>query len=235
MPERKPRSSAVALTALLPNPFGVGKSFAESSLERDLLRIVKSRRDVISSEVQPLTIPWTDSLGKTHSYTPDLRLVYKPGSRDDPGDKWGRPLRRASHIEVFEVKYYNTLKREIAVFRPAFQAARIVLAAQGVRFTVLTERTIRTLALDHAHFFNGYKHRQADPSIEQEVVSVLSLYEETTAAAVTERISSDPWRQAEVLAVIWILVARGTVEIEHSVSPSRNSKVWLVDLQENIA
>jgi hypothetical protein len=229
MPVRKPRSSAVAVTGYVPSAFEIGKSFAESSLERDLLRVMKARRDVISTEVQPLKIEWVDASGQSRSYTPDLRVVYTQDFRDDPGQKYGRPFRRTDKAEVFEVKYWAKLRKDIDKFRPGFQVARAELASRGERFTVLTERTIRTLALDHSHFFNQFRRRYLDPQLELEIVTFLADCDEVSVCTVTEHLTTDPQRQLDVFAAVWILVARGQVDVDHSVPPHRQSLVWLAE------
>jgi hypothetical protein len=230
MPLRKPRSSAVALTGFVTSPFEIGKSFSESSLERDLLRIMKTRCDVISTEVQPIKIEWVDASGQPRSYIPDLRVVYKQDFHDDPGRKYGRPFRRSDQAEVFEVKYFAKLRKYIDKFRPAFQAARAELASRGERFTVLTERTIRTLALDHSHFFNQYRRRHLDSNLEHEIITLLAdCDEEVAVGAVIERLSTDSQKQLELFAAVWILVARGQIEVDHSVRPHRQSLIWLAE------
>ncbi len=231
MPARKGKTSGVAVTGVVPSELSVGRSYAESSLERDVLRLMRSRSDVLSFEVQPVdsVVQWFDTQGKAHIYTPDLRVVFKNGYWEPKDSKLSRPIRRAERIEVYEVKYWVTLRKQIAEFRPKFLAAKEILAKRGERFTVITEKTIRLVALHHEHFFFGYRSRPLNQDMVSEINGYLNNHGEVSVDELLSGLTSEPKYQLELMAQIWVMVAKNKLDIDHSKSPSRRSLVWIPD------
>jgi TnsA endonuclease N terminal len=233
VPSRKRRMSAVAVTAVIPTELAVGECFAESSLERDLYRILRSRRDIERFEVQPAdaVIEWVDETGKLHKYTPDVRVVYKPESWDDPGKMYGKPFRRTHKTEVIEVKYRSDLQKNLLKFLPKFRAAKRIFQERGERFTVLTEHTIRSHAMEYAKFLERYKQRHLDQTMQSEIFDKLVTANEISIDLLITSITTDPDRQLELLAAVWIMVANGILDVNRFLPPSRNSFVWLSDVE----
>lgn len=224
---RSPKSST-SLTALVGTEKAIARPYAESSLERDMLRLLRAREDVVFLLTQPFEIPWWDEDGTPHTYTPDIQVQYKPDFWLEPAAAGLCPLRRTNHVEVFEIKYRGQLRRNIIEFRPKFHAARAYCAERGWRFSVVTERTIRSLALDHARFFFALRDRELNLADAQLIQSALKDKGEVVVDSLLRDLTNDEWRQTELLAVVWIMVLRGTLEVDPSIPPSAESRVWLV-------
>lgn len=107
----------------------------ESTLERDFL--VHADADTSVSEVisQPFTLRFKDTEGRQRRYTPD----YLIRDQREPLGGW-----------VIEIKYHADLVENCKQLLPGFIAARIYAAQQNMRFTVLTEKHIRSVGFTQA-------------------------------------------------------------------------------------
>lgn len=101
----------------------------ESTLERDFL--IRADADTSVTEIisQPFTLRFTDANGQQRRYTPDYLV------RDErpPAGGW-----------IIEIKYRADLVENCHRLLPGFVAARIYAVQHGMRFTVLTEKHIRS-------------------------------------------------------------------------------------------
>ena len=104
----------------------------ESSLERDLMEILRFDPHVERFTPQPLTIEYLDRDGRTRNYTPDGLIHFKAdsGSHQVP--------------VLFEVKHREDFRKDWKILLPKFRAAKAYCLVQGWRFEVFTEREIRT-------------------------------------------------------------------------------------------
>lgn len=90
--------------------------------------------------IQPVTLRYRSSKGKTVPYTPDIHARFFPGSSDLFGHE----------NCIVEVKYQEDLDVNGAEYEERFEVARQWADERGMKFLVLTETEIRTPLLDNA-------------------------------------------------------------------------------------
>ncbi|WP_018936980.1 heteromeric transposase endonuclease subunit TnsA [Thioalkalivibrio sp. ALJ24] len=210
MPARKIPKNYRNLTGLIASQKGGGAPAFESSLERDLLILLDFDREVESIEEQPLTLEYTDPLGATRTYTPDFFVRYV----DDR-----RPL-------LCEVKYRKDLFRDWSLLKPRLKAARRYATEQGWEFRILTENEIRTPYLENARFLREYRDLPVTLDQRVAVMPLLNDMRETTPAELTQAIFRSPWNRAEILPVVWHLMALGRIEADLTRPLSMSSRIW---------
>lgn len=189
-------------------------AFFESSLERDLYELLRYRRTVTGEvdrfEEQPLTLEYLDEHGKLRRYTPDTLVVFRDPDRAP---------------ELVEVKYWAQLLKNRRKMARAYRAARQLCVERGWVFRVMTEYTIRTPLLKHARFFPGYQDRQHDPRLLGLVLNAMQDTPSTTVRQLLDRLTSKNASRADLLSVIWTLVARRFLLIEDHLPPSPASVI----------
>lgn len=145
MPIRKIGPTSVSVTGTVQSHFASSPLDYESSLERDFLILIDFHGGSIEIMTQPLTIEYEHE-GRKHHYTPDV-LVTVHNSTPLPCTKHQRCL--------FEVKYRKDLRKKWVELKPKFRAAKTWAASQeDMGFQVVTEREIRTPALDNVMLLN---------------------------------------------------------------------------------
>ncbi len=176
----------------------------ESTLERDLLTLLEFDSQVLGYEEQPVTIGYTAPDGSSRSYTPDVLVAYR-GSlvRRDP-----------KRIELVEVKYRTDLFADWPRLKPKLRAGRAYSRERGWRFRILTEHEIRTPYLQNARFLLGYRALAVDRCDVETVTNALRRRPEVRIDQLLESISTDRWRRAELIPVLWHLVAAGALETD---------------------
>ncbi|MGV6393349.1 Tn7 transposase TnsA N-terminal domain-containing protein [Pseudomonas caspiana] len=111
----------------------------ESTLERDLMELVRFDRRVSSFLPQPVKIEYKGDAGEDRSYTPDGLITFQESASSPP------PI-------LYEVKYRANFREQWRNLLPKFRAAKSYCAQRGWRFEVYTEREIRTPYLDNVKF-----------------------------------------------------------------------------------
>ncbi|WP_164467258.1 TnsA endonuclease N-terminal domain-containing protein [Caulobacter flavus] len=120
-----------SITGSLPTRFPVRQLHYESKLERDFLILLEIEPGLETIATQPVTLDLVIE-GRRRRYTPDVMATW-----------WEDALLPYGRAQVvFEVKPYSILKRDYADLAPKYHAARQHLAAQGIGFRVVTDRTI---------------------------------------------------------------------------------------------
>lgn len=224
MSVRKIRPNARSLTGVLPSLRRGVRLYFESKLERDALYIARMRQDVEDISTQPLQIPWTDAAGKRRTYTPDIRIDYKP-SIHRPFDEGELPFRRAKTTEIIEIKYYDELVEDIFELLPKLVAARAYCQARSWRFTVLTDRTIYSLDPDQARFLFDFMRYPIDRVMEDKIKDSLIDMKAEFVCKVIDSLAKSPEEREDYLAEIWKLAARRAIFIENRGIPDHNSIV----------
>ena len=169
----------------------------ESSLERDLMELVRDDPDFVSYHPQPVRIDYVGATGEAKSYTPDALIVWKSGRR---------PL-------LVEVKHRGDccgIWRELI---QKFRAARAHARECGWDFAVLTEDRIRGPRLENVRFLHAYVRVLGSPAVEQ---AILLAIEEghVTPKAVLEHLHSKGHEKASTLPSLWHLIATHAVQID---------------------
>lgn len=178
----------------------------ESSLERDFLLLLDFDPKVARYEEQPVRIEYADATGHRCTYTPDVLVYYHDGPAASADT---RPL-------LCEVKYRDDLFAKWKEYKPKFRAGRAHAREQGWRFQIVTEREVRTPYLDNAKFLRPYRSIEADENDMRLLLDTLRGMGEANPESVIAVIHQDRMRRAELLTVLWRLLADGQITADLS-------------------
>ena len=171
----------------------------ESTLERDLMEILRFDPDVEQFTPQPLTIDYLDREGHKHSYTPDGLIKFKASTS---------PF----HLPIlFEVKYREDFRKDWKALLPKFRAAKSYCMTQTWRFEVFTEREIRTPYLKNVKFLWQYLERIPEPAMMARALEVLNDLDQADPDLLLCALCNDTTNRARFIPVIWHLIAIGAI------------------------
>lgn len=189
-----------------------GSAQFESTLERDFISLLEFLPEVKSIDMQPVKIEWFDADGCRRSYTPDVFVEFIESDGKRP---W-----------LCEVKYRSELLEKWGEFRPKFKASIRFAKAQGWRFKIVTEREVRTPHLVNARFLTGYRRVNPDAGIMQDIVGCLKKMHETTPRDLIEAMRTDSTGQAQMIGVLWHLVATFRIGADLQKPLTMKSRIW---------
>lgn len=213
-PVRKIPKNYRNVTGIAAHEKANGSAMYESSLERDYLTILEFCPEVDKYTVQPITLEWQDSNNKSRSYTPDTFVLFKKNV--DQGDKpW-----------LCEVKYRSDLAENWHELRPKFKAAIRFANAQGWRFKIMTEVEIQTTYMTNARFLLRYRNSIPGAGIMALLDEQLKKFKESTPSILVKAVFQDEWRQAQLIAVLWYLVATFQIGINLHQPITMDSQIW---------
>jgi TnsA endonuclease N terminal/TnsA endonuclease C terminal len=216
LPVRKVHHGNRNITGLVVNTEAqIGDAF-ESTLERDLMLICRFDIHVLKVEPQPVSIPFLDETGQTHSYTPDLLVHYRKDFN----------AAREMKSELIEVKYSDDLKKHAEEYAPKFAAAKAFALERGWVFKVLTELEIRTPYLENARFLFPYHKVPAVDEVRVKLLSQLRELRKTTPDALVSSIYRDSMNQARLLPMLWQLIADYQIGTDLTLKLTMNSEIW---------
>ncbi len=185
----------------------------ESTLERDLMEILRFDRGVESYVPQPVTIDYVATGGKVYPYTPDGLIRFSPELHEPP--------------VLVEVKYREDFRKDWKTLMLKFRAAKQFSLMQGWRFEVLTEREIRTPYLENARFLYQYLERIPVESVKVQMLQVLGDLNEADPALLLCALKADADERARLIPVLWHLVATGTIGCDLDAPLTMKSLIWL--------
>ncbi len=217
MPVRVVPKNYRSLTGLVPNSRTQSMTAFESSLERDFLLLLDFDPDVKCFEEQPVKIIYDDANGRRRTYTPDVLVRYR---NDSPQAKHTKPL-------LCEVKYRDDLRQHWAEYRPKFRAAGRYARQQGWRFRLVTERHVRTPYLENVKFLRPYRTLPVNDSYRTQLLSTLATLEATDPASLLAAVFEDRWQQAQLLPMLWQLVATRQIGADLEQPLTMQSGLWL--------
>lgn len=190
----------------------------ESALERDLMYLLRFDINVDKFIAQPLAIHYKDVDGKQHKYTPDILIHHR------------KDIFPAKTLPIIlgEVKYRDDLRQNFKEYRPKFKAAIHYAKEQGWKFRILTEREIRTPYLKNAKFLLPYKRLEPYPDSDHIflVFNKLTELRETDVETLLVSIYQDKWNQAQLLPIIWHLIAIRRIGNDLSLPITMRSRIW---------
>lgn len=152
-------------------------------------------------------------VGRKWYYTPDVLVQYKTQNQVPT---------------LFEVKYRSDLQKNWSDLKPKFKAAIRYCKETQWRFKIITEVEIRTTTLKSVTFLSSYVNGEYISGLSrrtQAVLSVLPLDDIVTIAELQNKLSSDPWMQAEYTPAIWHLIATGKLYTDLSVPLTMASSI----------
>jgi transposase InsO family protein len=172
----------------------------ESSLERDFFELMMADPAVDKVEEQPVKIIYITDDGESRRYTPDALVTFHPNSATG----------RAVLPLLCEIKYRDEYKEKFLELKGRFRVARRYARERGWRFRVVTDREIRTPRFATLRFLGGFKDRIPGEDQVQYVLGALPADGSATPATLLASLSPDIWKQAELLPILWWLVANET-------------------------
>lgn len=214
MPVRKVPKNPRSLTGLVPNTRTASMSAFESSLERDFLLLLDFDPEVVWYEEQPVTIDYHDAQGRRRRYTPDVLVRYRTDHVQRP------PL-------LCEVKYRTDLRQHWRAYRPKFRAAQRYARQQGWRFRLVTERQVRTPYLENVKFLRRYRTMPINDVHAAQLLDTLVALEDPNPVRLLAAMTADRWQHAQLLPVLWHLVATRQVRVDLAQPLTMHSRLWL--------
>lgn len=190
-----------------------GVAAFELTLERDFLSLVQFSPDVVSFEIQPVTIKWDDHQGNKRRYTPDV-LVHFTDDSDQAST-------------LFEVKYRDDLAKNWKDLKPKFKQAISFSKGQGWRFKIVSEVEIRTSLLKTVRFLLPYTRQGSGPQTYTELLETkLKELGETTPRELLQAVFEDELSQAKLAPTLWYLVGTFKIGCDLTESLTMKSKIW---------
>lgn len=213
LPVRKIPIGTRSITGTMP-----GGARFESTLERDLMYILRFDLNVDKYVAQPVKIEYKGEDGRPRSYTPDILIHHR---------KDILPAKNMPSI-LAEVKYRANLRENFAELRPKFKAAIHYAKEHGWKFKIITEREIRTPYMSNAKFLLGFLNPDPYPKYEivQMVLDRMRELRETDVDSLLTSIYRDKWNQAELLPIIWHLIAIRRIGNDLTLPITMRSKIW---------
>jgi TnsA endonuclease-like protein len=105
------------------------------------------------------------------------------------------------------VKYRDDLRQHWVEYRPKLRAAGRYAHQHGWRFRLVTDRDVRTPYLDNVKFLRSYQTRPINESDRIRLLAALLALGETNPASLLHALSPDRWQQAQLLPMLWQLIA----------------------------
>lgn len=191
-PVRKIGIQTRSVTGTMP-----GGNRYESSLERDLMELVRGDSDFAAYHPQPLRIEYRAKTGQSMSYTPDALIFWKSGRR---------PL-------LAEVKHREDCRGQWKELLSKLRAARAYARDKGWDFAVFTEDRIRGQRLQNLRFLHGYKAVAVSPVMEAAILAAIRAGC-TTPKSILEQMSGNGYDKASALPNLWHLIATRVISID---------------------
>lgn len=214
-PIRKIPTSFRSITGVMPTSEKNGQAF-ESTLERDLMYLLRFDTDVDKFVSQPVKIEFQDKEGTLRTYTPDI-IIYH---RKDIASAKNKPT------ILGEVKYKDDLCQNFREYHPKFRAAMRYAKEHGWVFKVFTDVDIRTPYLANARFLLPYLSNDYDQNIIHSVLQRIEELRETDPQALVASFYIDKWNQAMLLPIVWHLIARRSIGTNLKQPLTMSSKIW---------
>jgi len=208
-PVRKIQTNARSVTGEV-----AGFGQYESTLERDLMEILRFDPSVHQFTAQPLKIPYVAPDGTPGTYTPDGFVLFKQHLPKFP--------------ILYEVKYRADLRKDWRALMPKFRAAKQFCLVRGWRFEVYTERHIRTPYLGNVKFLWPYVERKPSDAMKDHVLRILWDLEQADADLLLYALCRDATNRALMIPVLWHMVAIGDIGCDLNVPLNMRSKLWAV-------
>lgn len=215
MPMRRIPKNYRNVTGIAAHRKSEGQAMFESTLERDFLTLLAFDPNVTSFEVQPVQIMWSDLLGKSHCYTPDVMASFAQPEK----------------TILYEVKYRSELREDWNLLRPKFKAAHHYARSRDWHFKLITDAEIKTPYLENAKFLLPILRQMVPTSISQEKLLLhLNRLHMSTPAILVSQLSESEWGQAEFLSILWYLIGTKKIGCDLQQKITMNSAIWSVQL-----
>ena len=181
----------------------------ESSLERDFIFLLEYNTKVKKYFEQPIIINFYFE-DKLKSYVPDFFVEFENGEK-----------------QLIEIKYKKDLKDALNLKK--FEEAKAFCKQNNIDFKVLTEEDIRTDLLFNAKFLLYYSNPQLKINrVDIEILfKRLKVNERLIISDLINDCARRYERQAELIHVLWYMLARNFIYYDKNRKLTMNSLVWI--------
>ncbi len=192
----------------------------ESTLERDLLKILDFNDSVLDVVSQPFTLEYTSKDGKNRKYTPDFLVYFKSLPADSISSLSTKPL-------LIEVKPHKKLKKHWEVFRERFKVAVRYAQKNDFIFKIYDEERIRGNDLKNIELINRYKSFVYDSNEEKRILNHLRTVGHTTVDHLLAHLYVTEVQIGIGLGQVWNLVVHKKIGCDIGQPLNMSSTVWL--------
>ncbi|TRX34988.1 heteromeric transposase endonuclease subunit TnsA [Flavobacterium sp. ZT3R18] len=183
----------------------------ESSLERDFIYLLEYNLEVKRYYEQPIKIHYLDENIEKY-YVPDFYVEYWDGTK-----------------ELVEVKYVQELEEKNSELSIKFKAAELFCKDNNISFKIYSEHLIRTPLGWNAKFLNYYRYPKFDLNLDEATMirNRLKKLNESTPAIIIKDMANDESKQAELLYLLWYLIANYSITFDNDKKLSMNTLIWV--------
>lgn len=190
----------------------------ESSLERDLMELLRFDRSITNFRAQPITIDYIRKDGSSSQYTPDGYFEYERHMCLPP--------------TLYEVKYRADFRDGWKQLLPKFRSAKKYCQARGWRFEVFTEREIRTPYLENIRFLRAYQSVEVVDELRNTILLHLFDLKEADPDLLLTSICRDKSNRARLIPMLWALIISGCIGIDLDQPLNMRSRIWTMGCPE---
>ena len=192
----------------------------ESSLERDLLRLLEFNESVIDVIEQPFTIEYINKNNRPTTYTPDflVNFAVRPSSLQTAPDP--KPL-------IIEVKPRGKIIKNFDILRPKFRVGLRFAKENDMNFRIYDESRIRTLEFQNINFLSQYKRREYDPFEEDRILNHLKDIGHTSIDYLLAHLYVTKEDRGIALAQIWHLISVKKLGCDIGRPLNQSTAIWL--------
>ncbi|MCE2594114.1 TnsA endonuclease N-terminal domain-containing protein [Motilimonas cestriensis] len=193
------------------------KPFFESTLERDFLTLLDFDSNVITYDVQPVAVSWQSIENRERNYTPDVLVQYSSNGC----------IHSSKDTVLYEIKYRSDLKKNWLELKPKFLAAISYAKERNWCFKIMTEVEIRTIYMENARFLLPYLKVPQRLEFEEMLLHSLAKMRSCSTESLLKAIFNDKWAQAELIPILWKLIASGRISTDMNIPLTMASRIWL--------
>ena len=192
----------------------------ESTLERDLLRILDFNDSVSDITSQPFTLEYTDEKGKNRRYTPDFLVHFKSSPSDSITTFSSKPL-------LIEVKPNDKLKKHWYELRGRFKIATRYSQENDFIFKIYDENKIRGNDLKNITLINRYRDLVYDEYEEKRILEHLKAVGHTTVDHLLAYLYVTEIQIGIGLGQVWNLIGKKKIGCDIGQPLNMLSTIWL--------
>lgn len=192
----------------------------ESSLERDLLKLLEFNESVIDVVEQPFTIEYINKNNRPTTYTPDFLVNFATSPCSLQTIPYPKPL-------LIEVKPRNKIIKDFDKLRHKFRIGFRFAKQNDMNYRIYDESRIRTLEFQNINFLSQYKRRQYDPFEEARITNHLNDIGHTSIDFLLAHLYVTKEDRGIALAQIWHLISVKKLGCDIGRPLNQATTVWL--------
>lgn len=170
----------------------------ESSLERDLMELLRMDSDFLEYHAQPVKIRFVnEQTGRETTYVPDGLIFWRSSRRP-----W-----------LVEVKPREECVGQFRPFLRKFRAARAYARSRDWHFCVLTEAAIRGQRLQNLKFLHRFRSYPKQEVVQREIEAIVNR-ESVTVGELLRLLEARSLAREIAVGEIWRMVAHGQLAVD---------------------